>query len=84
MPLAAMGRELEEIRTQARGQATQIRPRALRDAANLVDRVSDVARLSGAAAAGAGSDRRHGRGAGCRGGAAAASPNGHVEAATTG
>ena len=40
--LVAMGRQLEEIRTQARGQATQIRLRALRDAANLVDRVSDV------------------------------------------
>ena len=41
--------KLEEIRTQARGQATQIRLRALRDAANLVDRVSDAAKLSGAA-----------------------------------
>jgi hypothetical protein len=47
--LAAFGRQLEEIRTQARGQATQIRLRALRDAAELVDRVSEVAKLPGAA-----------------------------------
>jgi hypothetical protein len=47
--LAAMGRQLEEIRTQARGQATQIRLRALRDAASLVDRVADVVKLPGTA-----------------------------------
>ena len=47
--LAAFGRQLDEIRTQARGQATQIRLRALRDAAELVDRVSDVAKQPGAA-----------------------------------
>ena len=47
--LVAFGRQLEEIRTQARGQATQIRLKALRDAADLVDRVSDVARLPSAA-----------------------------------
>jgi hypothetical protein len=47
--LAALGRQLEEIRTQARGQATQIRLRALRDAAELVERVSDMAKLPGTA-----------------------------------
>jgi hypothetical protein len=43
--LAALGRQLEEIRTQARGQATQIRLKALKDASELVERVSDVAKL---------------------------------------
>jgi hypothetical protein len=46
--LAALGRQLEEIRTQARGQATQIRLKALKDASELVERVSDVAKLPGA------------------------------------
>jgi hypothetical protein len=83
--LAAMGRQLEEIRTQARGQATQIRLRALRDAANLVDRVSEVAKLSGAAGdrvlgaideiAGAPAADRE---------SPAASRSGHVEAGTNG
>jgi len=45
--LAAMGRQLEEIRTQARGQATQIRLKALKDASELVERVADVAKLPG-------------------------------------
>jgi hypothetical protein len=45
--LAALGRQLEEIRTQARGQATQIRLKALKDASELVERVSDVAKLPG-------------------------------------
>ena len=44
---AALGRQLEEIRTQARGQATQIRLKALKDASELVERVSDVAKLPG-------------------------------------
>ncbi|HSJ17797.1 MAG TPA: hypothetical protein VK920_06865 [Solirubrobacterales bacterium] len=43
--IAALGRQLEEIRTQARGQATQIRLKALKDASELVERVSDVAKL---------------------------------------
>jgi hypothetical protein len=47
--VAALMRQVEEIRTQARGQATQIRMRALRDAAELVERVGDVAKLPGAA-----------------------------------
>jgi hypothetical protein len=46
--LAALGRQLEEIRTQARGQATQIRLKALKDASELVERVSDVAKLPAA------------------------------------
>lgn len=45
--LAALGRQLEEIRSQARGQATQIRLRALRDAAELVGRVSEIAKTPG-------------------------------------
>ena len=47
--LAALGRQLEEIRTQARSQATQIRLKALKDASELVERVSDVAKLPGVA-----------------------------------
>ncbi len=47
--LVALGRQIEEVRRQARGQATQIRLRALRDAADLAERVSDVARLPSAA-----------------------------------
>jgi hypothetical protein len=47
--LVALGAHIEEIRKQARGQATQIRMRALRDAADLAERVSDVAKLPGAA-----------------------------------
>jgi hypothetical protein len=43
--LVALGRQIEEVRRQARGQATQIRMRALRDAADLAERVSDVTRL---------------------------------------
>jgi hypothetical protein len=41
--LAALGRQLEGIRRQAHGQATQIRLRALRDAAEMVERVSEIA-----------------------------------------
>ena len=47
--LVALGRQLEEIRTQARGQATQIRMRALREAAELMERVSDVVKPPGKA-----------------------------------
>ena len=47
--LVALGRQIEEVRRQARGQATQIRMRALRDAADLAERVSDVTRLPSAA-----------------------------------
>ena len=41
--------QIEQIRAQARGQATQIRLRALRDAAELVQRVSEAAKLPDAA-----------------------------------
>ena len=41
---AAIVDELEAIRRQARGQATRIRMRALRDAAELSDRVADLSR----------------------------------------
>ncbi|MGH2961353.1 MAG: hypothetical protein ACRDL3_04045 [Solirubrobacterales bacterium] len=47
--LAALGRQLEEIRRQAQGQATQIRLRALRDAAEMVERVSEMAKRPGTA-----------------------------------
>jgi hypothetical protein len=68
--LAALGRQLEEIRIQARGQATQIRLKALKDASELVERVSDVAKLPGVARAarngdgGEGGEPREGRGEG--------------------
>jgi hypothetical protein len=45
--LVIVGRQLEEIQAQARGQATQIRMRALREAAELMERVSDVVELPG-------------------------------------
>jgi hypothetical protein len=41
--------QIEELRAQARGQATQIRLRALRDAAELVQKVSEAAKLPDAA-----------------------------------
>jgi chromosome segregation ATPase len=41
--IVAVGRQLEELRTAARGQATQIRLRALRHAAELVDRAREGA-----------------------------------------
>jgi hypothetical protein len=41
--IVALGRQLEEIRVAARGQATQIRLRALRHAAELVQRASEGA-----------------------------------------
>jgi hypothetical protein len=49
--LLALGRQLEEIRSQARGQATRIRMRALRDAAELSDRIAELARQPGDAGA---------------------------------
>ena len=42
--LGALGRQLEEVRAQARGQATRLRMRALRDAASLSDRIAEAAR----------------------------------------
>lgn len=45
--LVALGRELEEIRSQARGQATRIRMRALREATELSDRIAELARQPG-------------------------------------
>ena len=41
--LAALGEELVQVRRQARGQATRIRLRALRDAAELGERISELA-----------------------------------------
>lgn len=42
--LAAVAEELEMVRRQARGQATRIRLRALRDAAELSERITDATR----------------------------------------
>jgi hypothetical protein len=42
--LLALGEELDGVRRQARGQATRIRMRALRDAAELSERITEVAR----------------------------------------
>jgi hypothetical protein len=42
--LARLAEELEQVRRQARGQATRMRLRALRDAAELSDRVAELAR----------------------------------------
>jgi hypothetical protein len=47
--LVALGRQLDEIRSQARGQATRIRMRALSDAAELSDRLGELARRPGEA-----------------------------------
>jgi hypothetical protein len=47
--LAALARQLEEVRAQARGQATRLRMRALRDAARLSDRIAELARNPGEA-----------------------------------
>ena len=41
--LAALVREIEEVRRQARGQATRIRISALREAADVSERISDLA-----------------------------------------
>jgi hypothetical protein len=42
--LAVLAGELAEVRAQARGQATRIRLRALRDAAEVADRIADLAK----------------------------------------
>lgn len=42
--LMALSGELEDVRAQARGQATRIRMRALRDAAELSERITELAR----------------------------------------
>jgi hypothetical protein len=42
--LASMADELEGMRAQARGQATRIRMRALRDAADLSERITELSR----------------------------------------
>jgi ABC-type transporter Mla subunit MlaD len=42
--LAAVADELAEVREQARSQATRIRLRALRDAAEVTDRIADLAK----------------------------------------
>jgi hypothetical protein len=47
--LAALARQLEEVRAQAGGQATRIRIRALRDAAELSERLSELAKRPGEA-----------------------------------
>ncbi len=47
--LASVGRQLDQLQSQARGQATRIRIRALRDAAELGERVTELARLPGGA-----------------------------------
>jgi hypothetical protein len=49
--VVALGRQLEEIRSQARGQATRMRLRALRDAAELSDRITELAKRPGDAGA---------------------------------
>ncbi len=41
--LAALGEQIEVVRSQARGQATRIRLRALRDAAELSERAAELA-----------------------------------------
>ncbi len=45
--LTALAVELDGLRGAARGQATRIRLRALRDAAELADRVAEVSRPAG-------------------------------------
>lgn len=42
--LATLATELEQVRRQARGQATRIRLRALRDAAELSERITELSR----------------------------------------
>jgi hypothetical protein len=43
--IAALGRRLEEVHAQARRQATRIRMRALSDAVQIADRVTELARV---------------------------------------
>jgi hypothetical protein len=45
--LAALAEDLETVRRQARGQATRIRLRALREAAELSEKVGEIARRPG-------------------------------------
>jgi multidrug efflux pump subunit AcrA (membrane-fusion protein) len=45
--LMALARELETVRRQARGQATRIRLRALREAAELTERIDELGRHPG-------------------------------------
>jgi hypothetical protein len=47
--LATLSSEIEVVRRQARGQATRIRLRALRDAAELAERLAEIARRPGEA-----------------------------------
>jgi hypothetical protein len=47
--VAALARQLVEIRAQARGQATRMRLRALRDAAEVSDRITELGRRPGEA-----------------------------------
>ncbi len=47
--LVALAKQVEEIRAQARGQATRIRLRALHDAADLSEKFADLAKRPGAA-----------------------------------
>jgi hypothetical protein len=47
--LAGLAAELKDVRRQARGQATRIRLRALRDAAELSDRIAELAKRPPAA-----------------------------------
>jgi hypothetical protein len=47
--LSALATDLEEIRRQARGQATRIRMRALREAAELTERAGELTRSPGKA-----------------------------------
>ncbi len=47
--LAALGEQIEVVRRQARGQATRIRLRALRDAAELSERAAEAASRPGVA-----------------------------------
>ena len=42
---SSLGRRLEEIHAQARAQATRIRMRALRDAVQIADRISELAKV---------------------------------------
>jgi hypothetical protein len=44
MAISSIARELSEVRKQARGQATRMRLRALREAAELADRIGEVSR----------------------------------------
>jgi hypothetical protein len=47
--LATLARQLDDVRSQARGQATRIRLRALRDAAELGERLGELAKQPGEA-----------------------------------